>query len=112
MKNLYAEFGSLAWMVPTNSDRYAVLIGNLLDGLGPDRVLWGTYTPVIGPPRWKVEAFQSFIMPEALVEQRGYSPLTPEVKDKMLGRNAARIFGIDISAAPSRRGRSALQTSR
>src|SRR6516162_5517566 len=61
------------------------------------------------PPRWQIEAFQSFIMPEALVEQRGYSLLTPEVKDRMFGRNAARIFGIDISAA---QGRSALQTSR
>jgi hypothetical protein len=38
-------------------------------------------------------------MPEALVEQRGHSLLTPEVKDRMFGRNAARIFGIDISAA-------------
>jgi uncharacterized protein len=58
--------------------------------------------PVIGPPRWQIEAFQTFTIPEALVEQRGYSQLTHEVKDKIFGRNAARIFGIDIATA--RRG--------
>jgi uncharacterized protein len=101
-KNLYAELGSLARLMRTDPIRYAVLIGNLLDGFGPDHILWGTDTPVIGPPRWQIEAFQTFTIPDSLVEQRGYPQLTPEVKDKIFGRNAARIFGIDIGEA--RRG--------
>jgi hypothetical protein len=76
-----------------------VLIGNLLDGFGADHILWGTDAPVIGPPRWQIEAFQSFTIPELMIEQRGFQPLTPEAKDKIFGRNAARIFGIDIGAA-------------
>jgi predicted TIM-barrel fold metal-dependent hydrolase len=99
VKNLYAELGSLARMMRTNPGRYSVLIGNLLDGLGPDHILWGTDTPVIGPPHWQIEAFQAFTMPEELVGQRNYSPLTAEVKNKIFGENAARIFGIDIAAA-------------
>jgi predicted TIM-barrel fold metal-dependent hydrolase len=102
VKNLYAELGSLARLMLTDPARYAVLIGNLLEGFGPDHILWGTDTPVIGPPRWQIDAFRSFTIPEPLVDQRGYQQLTPEVKDKIFGRNAARIFGIDIAAA--RRG--------
>jgi uncharacterized protein len=54
---------------------------------------------VIGPPHWQIEAFQTFTMPEELVVGRTYSQLTPEVKNKIFGENAARIFGIDIAAA-------------
>jgi uncharacterized protein len=99
VKNLYAELGSLARMMRTDPARYSVLIGNLLDGFGADHILWGTDTPVIGPPHWQIEAFQTFTIPEELAAQHGYSQLTREVKNKIFGENAARIFGIDIAAA-------------
>jgi hypothetical protein len=99
IKNIFAELGSLARMMRTDPARYAVLIGNLLDGFGADHILWGTDTPVIGPPHWQIEAFQTFAIPEELAAQHGYSQLTPEVKNKIFGENAARIFGIDIAAA-------------
>jgi hypothetical protein len=38
-------------------------------------------------------------IPEGVAAQRGYPQLTPEVKNKIFGENAARIFGIDIAAA-------------
>ena len=41
VKNLYAELGSLARTKRTNPARYAVLLGNLLDGFGPDHILIG-----------------------------------------------------------------------
>jgi hypothetical protein len=99
VKNLYAELGSLARMMRTDPASYAVFIANLLDGFSPDHILWGTDTPVIGPPHWQIEAFRTFTIPEELVARRDYSPLTPEVKNKIFGENAARIFGIDIAAA-------------
>jgi hypothetical protein len=83
----------------TDPARYAVLIGNLLDGFGADHILWGTDTPVIGPPNWQIEAFRTFAIPEELAAQHGFSQLTPEMKNKIFGENAARIFGIDIAAA-------------
>jgi predicted TIM-barrel fold metal-dependent hydrolase len=86
-------------MMRTDPARYAVLIGNLLDGFGADHILWGTDTPVIGPPHWQIEAFQTFAILEELAAQHGFSQLTPEVKNKIFGENAARIFGIDIAAA-------------
>jgi uncharacterized protein len=99
VKNIYAELGSLARMMRTDPARYAVLIGNLLDGFGADHILWGTDTPVIGPPHWQIEAFQTFAIPEELAARHSYPLLTPEVKNQIFGENAARIFGIDIAAA-------------
>ena len=99
VKNLYAELGSLARMMRTDPARYSVLIGNLLDGFGADHIIWGTDTPVIGPPHWQIEAFRTFTIPEELAAQYHFSRLTPEVKNKIFGENAARIFGIDIAAA-------------
>jgi hypothetical protein len=54
---------------------------------------------VIGPPHWEIEASRTFTIPEEHVARRDYSPLTPEVKNKIFGENAARIFSIDIAAA-------------
>jgi hypothetical protein len=99
VKNIYAELGGLARMMRTDPARYAVLIGNLLDGFGADHILWGTDTPVIGPPHWQIEAFHTFAIPEELAAQHGSPQLTPEVKNQIFGENAARIFGIDIAAA-------------
>jgi len=86
-------------MMRSDPARYAVLIGTLLEGLGVDHILWGTDTPVIGRPHWQIEAFQTFTIPEQIAGQHGYAQLTPEVKNKIFGENAARIFGIDIAAA-------------
>jgi uncharacterized protein len=88
-----------ARMMRTDPARYAVLIGNLLDGFGADHILWGTDTPVIGPPHWQIEAFQTLAIPEELAAQHGYLRRTPEVKNKIFGENAARIFGINVAAA-------------
>jgi hypothetical protein len=99
VKNIYAEIGTLARMMRSDPARYAVLIGTLLDGFGADHVLWGTDTPVIGPPHWQIEAFQTFTIPEQLAARHDYPQLTLNVKNKIFGENAARIFGIDIAAA-------------
>jgi len=37
-------------------------------------------------------------MPRDLIEDYGYPPLTPEVKRKIFGLNAARLLGLDLEA--------------
>jgi uncharacterized protein len=61
--------------------------------------LWGTDTPVIGPPHWQIQAFQTYKIPDELIEKNGYKQLTPEAKRKILGENTARLFKIDIPKA-------------
>jgi predicted TIM-barrel fold metal-dependent hydrolase len=99
VKNIYAELGTLATTMVNNPARYAQLMGNLLDGLGEDHILWGTDTPVIGPPHWQIQAFETYKIPDELIEKNGYKQLTPEAKRKILGENTARLFKIDIPKA-------------
>ena len=37
-------------------------------------------------------------MPESLMKQFGYGPLNSEVKAKIFGLNAARVYGVDPQA--------------
>ena len=70
-----------------------------MDGLGADHILWGTDTPVIGPPHWQIQGFQTFTIPDEMIEKNKYQQLTPEVKQKIFGENVARLFNIDIKKA-------------
>lgn len=99
VKNVYAELGALAPVMTTDPQRFAHLIGRLLDGLGADHIFWGTDTPIFGPPHWQIQGFQAFTIPDELIEKNKYPQLTPEAKEKMLCYNAARVFNIDIKAA-------------
>jgi predicted TIM-barrel fold metal-dependent hydrolase len=99
VKNIYAELGGLARIMAQDPNRFAHLMGTLLEGLGADHILWGTDTPVIGPPHWQIQGFQAFTIPDEIIESRRYPQLTAEAKQKILGQNAARMFKIDINSA-------------
>ena len=43
-----------------------------------------------------IRHFWNFEMPPELVEGYGYPDLTPQIKAKILGRNLARMHGIDL----------------
>jgi hypothetical protein len=53
-------------------------------------------------PRPVLEAFAALEMPIDMVEGDGYPPLTDAIKADILGRNYARLHGIDIAAAAAR----------
>ena len=122
--NLYGEIGSTFATVslfegPTGP---AHLIGSLLKALGSWRVVWGTDSIWWGSPQWQIDMLQALQIPESMQEQFGYPPLTDRMKERILGRNASRLYGIDIEtkrcelavdavaaareavAAPARRG--------
>jgi hypothetical protein len=70
----------------------------IIDAFGADHVLWGTDSIWWGSPQWQIEAFRRFQMPDTLMKRFGYKPLTKEVKDKILGLNSARVYGVDVKA--------------
>ena len=99
LKNVYMELGTTFGMtVITEPLLCAYLLGMMLDAFGEDHVLWGTDSIWWGSPQWQIEAFRRFQMPEELIKRFGFKQLTAAVKEKILGLNAARIYGIDVKA--------------
>jgi hypothetical protein len=93
--NVYGELGSTWWALMRDPDQAAHALGKLLLHLGPDNVLWGTDSVWYGSPQEQIEAFRTFEISEAFQEEFGYPALTDEIKRKILGANAARLYGVE-----------------
>lgn len=99
IKNIYMELGStFGQLVTTHPLVCAHLLGQLIHTFGVDHVLWGTDSIWYGTPQWQIEAFRRFQIPDHLIEKHQYQSLTREVKARIFGLNAARVFGIDVVA--------------
>ena len=68
----------------------------LLFDLGPARLIFGTDYGITSP-KWIVEKFMDFQFTDELAREAG-TRMTLEVKRKMLGLNAARLYGLDVPA--------------
>ncbi len=98
--NLYAEIGTtFAATVSSRPVECAHVLGTLLRDLGPDYVMWGTDSLLWSAPQWQIDAFRKFQIPDALVEGYGYPKITDEIRRKVFGENAARIWNIDRKVA-------------
>jgi hypothetical protein len=94
-RNVYAELGSTWFNAMRSPDAAAHVLGKLLSAVGPDNVLWGTDSIWYGSPQAQIEAFRVFEITEEYQERFGYPALTPEVKRKILGANAAALYGVE-----------------
>jgi hypothetical protein len=100
--NVYAELGTTWFCLIRRPEEAAHVLGKLLLAVGEDNVIWGTDSIWYGPTQVVIDAFRAFQIPRALRERHGYPELTPHLKAKILGLNAARVYGIDAPAARER----------
>lgn len=98
--NVYAELGSTWRTLMTRPDEAAHLLGKLLVAVGEDNILWGTDSIWYGSPQDQIQAFRTFQITDEFQEKHGYPKLTDEIKRKILGQNAARLFDIDPVTEP------------
>jgi hypothetical protein len=101
-KNVYAELGSVWAQLILNQEMAQHVIGKLLKYLGPDNVLWGSESIWLGSPQWQIDAFRRFEISAEFQQRFGYPALTPELKKKIFGLSAAKIYGIDPEATRCR----------
>jgi uncharacterized protein len=95
-KNIYAEIGTTwASSVITFPTVAAHILGQLMKFMGPDRILFGSDSVWYGSPQWQIDAFWRFRIPEEMRKKYGYPELTPEAKRKILGLNAAKLYGVN-----------------
>ncbi len=73
-------------------------MGKNIKVYGADHVIWGTDCLWWGSPQWAIDAFKRFQISDELCEKFGYSKLTKEVRAKIFGLNAARIYNVDVRA--------------
>jgi predicted TIM-barrel fold metal-dependent hydrolase len=111
-ENVYAELGSTWWHLLRRPDEAAHVIGKLLVAFGEDNILWGTDSIFYGSPQGQIDAFRAFQIPEEMQTRFGYPPLTRGVKAKILGWNAAGLYGIVPITEPVGFSREDLQLAR
>ena len=93
--NVYAELGATWYLLMGNPVEASHVMGKLLSALGEDNILWGTDSCFYGSGQPMIDAFRAFRIPEEYCQKYGYPPLTDRAKEKILGLNACRIYGID-----------------
>lgn len=94
-ENVYAEIGSTWWYTFRYPSQAAHVLGKLLRYVGEDNVLWGTDCLFYGSPQPLIQAMRAFQISPEFQERYGYPALTKEIKAKILGRNGARLYGIE-----------------
>jgi predicted TIM-barrel fold metal-dependent hydrolase len=103
VSNVYGELGScFATTSITHPRLAAAMLGTLIRGLGPDKVIWGTDSVWYGSPQWQIEALRRLQMPEDMQEKHAFSPLgaaDSPVKTAIFSGNAASLYDLDVNAA-------------
>ena len=96
VKNVYADVGQLFAQSTIADPRVsAVMMGQLVKGMGADHVCWGTDAIWTGSPQWQIEALRRLEIPDELQRKFGLSPLGPAdgpVKSAIFGGNNARLY--------------------
>ena len=95
------ECAGIARFIARAPRQFAEVLGKLLFWCGEDKIIYGSETP-IWHPRWALEAFWDFQLPQDLVEGYGYPQLTEQAKRKILGENLLRLHGMDVEATRAR----------
>jgi len=90
-------YGGLAVAMPfihAKPRYFAQIIGELLYWLGEDKLLFAS-DYALWQPKWLVEMFVDFEYPGD-AEFDDYAEITPDIKRKILGLNAAALYDLDV----------------
>ena len=92
--NVYAELGSTWRFLMRDPEQAAHAMGKLIKHCGEDNVLWGTDSIWYGSPQDQITAFRTFQISKDLRDKYAYPEITPALRAKIFGLNAAKVYGI------------------
>ena len=92
--NVHAGLAVAAAMSQNRKRKFGAILGELLFWLDEDRVLFGS-DYALWEPDWLVPNLMEFELTQDQRQEYGVE-LTPEIKKKIMGENAARLYDIDI----------------
>jgi len=92
--NVYGGLALIPSFIHARPVYFANMLKDLLFFVGPDRLIFGS-DYAITSPKWLIEKFMAFEFDDETAREAG-TPLTLDVKRKILGLNCARLYGIDV----------------
>lgn len=96
VSNVYGDLGQIFAQSTIAEPRLcAAMLGQLIQGLGKDHVVWGTDAIWTGSPQWQIEALRRLEIPEDMQKRYGFHPLGAAdgpVKTAIFGENSARLY--------------------
>jgi predicted TIM-barrel fold metal-dependent hydrolase len=102
VSNVYGDLGQLfAFSSVVQPRLAAALMGTLLKGLGPERIIWGTDAVWTGSPQWQIEGLRRLEIPEDMQKKYGFKPMGPAdgpVKQAIFSGNATRLYNYEKHA--------------
>lgn len=111
--NVYAELGSTWRFVSLRDPTSAAhALGKLFKYIGEDNVLWGTDSIWYGSPQDQIQAFRTFQIAEDLRAKHGYPTITPALRAKVFGLNAAKPYALSPADIQRRNQGDAVAQSR
>jgi predicted TIM-barrel fold metal-dependent hydrolase len=94
-KNVYTEMGSAWFLQMSNAEAAQHYIGKALKYIGEDRLVWGSECVWFNSPQPQIEAFRTFEISQEFQDLYGYPAITDEIRRKVFGLSAAKLYGID-----------------
>jgi predicted TIM-barrel fold metal-dependent hydrolase len=91
--NVYAGLAVAMPFIHSRPKYFGQIVGELLYWIGEDRILFAS-DYAIWQPKWLVEKFVDFQMPEDMQSELG--TITTDQKKKILGLNAAALYDLDV----------------
>ena len=95
--NVYGELGSTWRFLMRDPEQAAHGLGKLFRYCGENNVLWGTDSIWYGSPQDQIQAFRTFQISPGLRAKHGYPEITPALRAKVFGLNAAKVYGISAA---------------
>jgi predicted TIM-barrel fold metal-dependent hydrolase len=96
VNNVYGDLGQLFASTLVAQPKLATfIVGTLLKGLGPERVVWGTDALWTGSPQWQIEGLRRMEIPEDMQKKFGFKLIGPAdgpIKTAIFSRNSARLY--------------------
>ncbi|HYR91835.1 MAG TPA: amidohydrolase family protein [Terriglobia bacterium] len=94
--NIYPELGSTWRALMRDPNQAAHTLGKLIKQFGEDNVLWGSDSIWYGSPQDQIQTFRSFQISREFQDKFGYAPMTPRLRAKIFGLNAAKVYGVNL----------------
>ncbi len=78
------------------------MIGQMVNQMGADHVVWGSDSVWYGSPQWQIEAFRRLEVPDDIMKKYGWKTKLggpdSKVKRMIFGENSAQLYKYKIQA--------------